>query len=152
MMQPLSANNSDISAYAAYSNKMTAGNEKAAKWGTNIDMGSLPSWSHEYVAENVLYTRSFLAANSEVMKDDGTIDLSAAGSTPLMIPQDIGSALNNAGAASAPSGSATPSADASAAPEASPVGAAASGNGASSLASPRVLVGAMVVLATFFAL
>jgi len=152
MMSSLSANNSDISAYATHVTQVTANDSKAAKWGGNIDMASLPEWSHSYVAENVLYTRSFLASNSEVMKDDGSIDLSAAGSTPLMIPQDIGAALNNAGApAPATPSPATPSAPASESP--APSGESENqSNGASSLASPQLLVGFFAIAATLFAL
>ena len=86
--------NSDVAAYKTYSEQKTAGNADAAKWGSNIDMGSMPEWAHEYVAENVMYTRTFLAANSEVIKDNGAIDLGAAGTTPLLIPQDLSDALN----------------------------------------------------------
>jgi len=52
-------------------------------------MGSLPEWSHQYVAENVLYTRSFLGINSETFKDDNLIDLSSMHATPLVLPKDL---------------------------------------------------------------
>jgi hypothetical protein len=91
---------SDVSAYASYTTKMTKNNTKAANWGGNIEMASLPTWSHPYVAENVLFTRVFLASNSEVLKDNGVIDLSTAGSTPLMIPQDVSAALSSAASSS----------------------------------------------------
>jgi len=157
MMSNMTASNPDIGAYATYSANQTAGNDKAARWGGNIDVASLPSWSHPYVAENVLYTRNFLASNTEVMKDDGSIDLSAAGTTPLMIPQDLAAAINNAGAAPNTSASAAPSSSSatSSSSSAKPSGSGSSSNlnsGASSMASPRILVGAVVVLATFFAL
>lgn len=117
-------------------------------------MASLPDWSHSLVAENVLFTRNFLAQNEEVIKDDGSIDLSAAGTTPLMIPMDVSAALNNAGAASAPSSSApAPTASSTDAP--ATTGASenlSNSNGASSLASPRALVALAAVVATFFAL
>jgi hypothetical protein len=135
---------------------MTVNNKRAANWGGNIDMASLPAWSHQFVADNVLFTRNFLASNSEVLKDNGFIDLSSAGSTPLMIPQDLSAALSNA----APSTSATPSAPVSAAtsmssyaPVSSSAGTAAGlSNGASSLASPKAVVGLFVAAATWFAL
>ncbi|TFK76487.1 hypothetical protein BDN72DRAFT_755376 [Pluteus cervinus] len=145
MMSSFIANNSDISAYASYTKDKTANNDQAARWGTNIDMGAMPEWSHQYVAENVLYTRNFLASNNEVLQGDGSIDLSSAGSTPLMIPQDISAALNNAAAPSASSASAS-SSSSSAAPSQT------SKNGASSMTASRVLVGAAVAFVTFFAL
>jgi len=113
-------------------------------------MASLPEWSHQFVAENVLFTRNFLASNSEVLKDNGFIDLSAAGSTPLMIPQDLSAALSNA----APSSPATPSASVSTgAPVPPPSGTAGKlSSGACSLASSGILVGLFVSVATFLAL
>lgn len=52
-------------------------------------MGALPEWSRQYVAENVLYTRSFLGINSETLKDDSSIDLSSMHTTPLVMPKDL---------------------------------------------------------------
>ncbi|KAF8077987.1 hypothetical protein FPV67DRAFT_1404851, partial [Lyophyllum atratum] len=152
MMQPLGASNPDIAAYASYTTKQTGTNLLASKWGGNIDLSAIPEWAQADTAENVLYTRNFLAANAEVLKEDGSIDLSNAGATPLMIPQDVSAALNNAAAAPAPS-SPPPSAATSAAP--TPSGESENqlqGNGASSLASPRAFVALFVVAATFFAL
>lgn len=136
---------------------MTANNTKAASWGGNIDMGSLPTWSHQYVAENVLFTRNFLASNSEVMKPNGFIDLSSASSTPLMIPQDLGAALSSASTTS-PAASSTPMSTATGASMSSHASASASGtaaglsSGASSLASPNAVVCLLVAVATWFAL
>jgi len=149
MLPQLSANNSDVSAYVAQSKKATEGNEQASRWGNNLDMSALPEWAQPLAAENVLYTRNFLAANGETLKEDGSVDLSAAATTPLMIPQDISASLNNAGAGDAAGSASASGSEAAAAPtDAS----AAATNGASSLASPRVLVGVAVALATFFAL
>jgi plastocyanin len=151
MLPKLSANNSDVSAHVANSNKVCEGNEKAAKWGSNIDMAALPEWAQPLAAENVLYTRNFIASNADTLKDDGSIDLSAAATNPMMIPQDIAASLNNAGAGGA-AGSPSASGSDSAAAQPTDATAAAAANGASSLASPRVLVGVVVALATFFAL
>jgi plastocyanin len=149
MLPQLSANNSDVAAFVAQTNKATEGHEQAARWGSNIDMSALPEWAQPLAAENVLYTRNFLAANAETLKEDGSVDLSAAATTPLMIPQDIAASLNNAGAGDAAGSPSSSASDAAAQPT---DGTAAAANGASSLASPRVLVGALVALATFFAL
>jgi hypothetical protein len=144
--------NPDVSAYATYTTAQTTNNAQAAKWGGNINLASIPEWAHPFVAENVLFTRNFLASNAEVMKEDGTIDLSAAGTTPLMIPQDISAALNNA--ASSPSSASAPAASTPATSETpAPSGESEnSSNGASSLASSKVLIAAVVVVSTFFAL
>lgn len=159
MMSSMAANDSDLSAYAAYSSNATASNNAAATWGTNFDMSALPAWSHSLFATNVLYTRAALAMNSEVLKADNSIDLSSVATTPLMLPMDITPALNAAAAAPASSAASTDAAATapapagaaatSAAPSASP---SAKSNGASAVASPRLLVGAAVVLATIFAL
>jgi len=150
-IQDLSASNPDLSAYAAYTTQQTANNTMASKWGGNIDISALPDWAHESAAENILYTRNFLAANAEVMAQDGSVDLGASGSTPLMIPQDVGAALNNAAPASAPSTSDPSSASAAPAATAS-ASTNQKNNGASSLASPRAFVAFFAAMATFFVL
>lgn len=149
MIPSLAADNSNIMAYASYTEAQT-GKTSAGKWGNNIDMGSLPDWSHEYIAENVMYTRNFLAANAEVLGDDGFVDLSAAGTTPLMIPQDLSVALGSAGPSSAPSPVAAPSAAATSDSPAAPSSTAAALNsGALSVSSPKVLLSLVAALATF---
>jgi len=155
MMPSLSANSSDVSAYASYTTQMTANNTRAASWGAHIDMASLPQWSHQYVAENVLFTRNLLASNPGVLKDNGFIDLSSASSTPLVIPQDVSAALSNASPSSSATPSASISADASVSTSShvSSTGTASGySNGARSLASPNIFVGLFVAVATFFAL
>jgi len=156
MMSSMAANDSSVAAMWSYTNNQTSGNNVASSWGGNIDMSSMPAWSHSMVAENVMYNRVFLANNNDVIKADGTVDLSAVGSSPLMIPQDITSVL-------ASNTTATPSSSASAyaaaststsntSPSSSP-GSAASTNGASSLRSPGALVALMAItVAAFFTL
>lgn len=145
MMQSLSANSSDVVAFAADSSKQTANNLAASKWGGNIDMAALPEWSHQYVAENVLYTRNFLAANAEVLKD-GAVDLGAAGTTPLMIPQDLTAALVNA--APSPPIVAFPTNTEAAAQTASTSATTGVASSGAVSVSPRFTVGVFVVLAT----
>jgi len=148
MIPQLSANNSDVSAFSAYTSNVTSGNDQASSWGSNIDMAGLPEWAQPLVAENVMYTRSFLAANSETLKEDGSVDLSSAATTPLVIPQDISAPLNNAGAGGA-AGTESGSTESAAA---QPTDAAAATSGASSLTSSRIFVGVVVALVTFFTL
>jgi hypothetical protein len=103
-----------------------------------------------------------LAANPDVLKDDGSVDLSNAGTTPLMFPQDLSAALSygsgygsdSTTTASTPAATAaaTAAASASSSPVASAGAANALSNGAISLSSPKILVGLMAALATFFAL
>ncbi|KAF9480126.1 hypothetical protein BDN70DRAFT_805805 [Pholiota conissans] len=152
MMQSIAANSSDVMGYAAFTQKSTAGNTAAATWGSNIDLASLPAWSHEFVAENVLYTRNFLAANTDVLQDDGTVNLGAAGSNPLMIPQDLAAALSSASPATTGSTSATTPAAAQNTPATSASAAAASApanSGALSMSSSKVVVGLVAAFATF---
>jgi plastocyanin len=151
MMQSLGANNSDVSAYASYTTKTTANNIRAAGWGGNIDMSSLPDWSRSFVAENVLYTRNFLASNSEVLQENGFIDLSTSGSTPLMIPQDISAVLANNVPATA-SSPATPSTPATTSAPTPNTGAENLSNGARSLMSSRGVFTLSFAVVTFFAL
>lgn len=153
MMPSIAANSSDVMAYATYTKTQTKGNTRAAGWGMNLDLAQLPEWSHQYVAENVLYTQNFLAANPEVLKDDGTVDLS--GNTPLMIPQDLNVALAAASAtpaaspaASTPAASATPAASQPAAN----AGSAPKSNGAISSSSSKMVVGLVAAVATLMML
>jgi plastocyanin len=155
-MQSIAANNSVVGGYAAYTAKQTEGNARAARWGGNIDMSQVPDWAAASVVENVLFTRNFLAKNPETLKDDGSIDLSSAGTTPLVIPQDIAAALAGTPASTAaPAGNTAP---APATPPATqetttpPPNAAGLSNSAMSGNSPRLLVAAMAVLATFMIL
>ncbi|KAG5353949.1 hypothetical protein J132_07547 [Termitomyces sp. J132] len=147
-MESISANNLEVGAYASYTSNQTTNNLAASEWGGSIDLSALPSWAHELVVENVLFTRTLLASNPEILKEDGTIDLSSTGSTPLMIPQDVGADLNNAAVIPSPS-TETPIATSEATAAITPT---ATGNGASSLASPRVFVALFAIAATFLAL
>jgi len=153
MMSSMAANDSSVAAMWSYTNNQTAGNNVASSWGSNIDMSSMPMWSHSLIAENVMYNRIFLANNDDVITGDGTVDLSAAGSSPLMIPPDITSALaSNASANTSASGYSSPSTSStSGASSSSSPSSASSTNGASSLRSPGVLVALMAVIATLFA-
>lgn len=154
-MRSLAAENPTIAGYADMTSKATANNTVAARWGSNIDMEALPTWAHELVAENVLYTRNFLAANPETITDDGRVDLGTAQDVPLAIPQDIAFALNSAGYNSDASSDASAKAPVTAASTSSadvpPLATAeglTAGGASATLASPKVLVAAMAVVAT----
>jgi hypothetical protein len=161
MMPAVMANDStgNMATYAAYTANQTAasGSKTASNWGANIDMANMPSWAYEAVVENVMFTRNVLAMNPDIINPDGTVSLNSVSSTPMMVPADVGSALaasssgsSSGSASSAPAGSSAASSSA-ASPSGSPVGASKS-NGAMSVASSKVLVGATVLVATFFAL
>lgn len=164
MMQSMAANDSDLSAYAAYSSNVTSNNDAAAKWGANFDMANMPDWSHSLMATNVLFTRAVLGMNKEVLQADGSTDLSSVASTPLMLPMDISQPLNAAASAPPSSDANAPASTPASTPAVTPAGAAGTdpaaaasqtttkSNGASSVASPRLLVAGVVVLATIFAL
>ncbi|EKM55394.1 uncharacterized protein PHACADRAFT_255995 [Phanerochaete carnosa HHB-10118-sp] len=157
MMPAMVANNSDLSAMAAYTNNMTQGNLQASMWGQNIDLAQMPDWSHEYVMQNVMYAQALIAENPDVIGSTGAIDMSAGGN-PIKFPMDITSAINNAGsgspsssAGSAPSSSA-PASSASASASASPSPAAGKSNGAGRTLASSALVGVAVIAASFLAL
>jgi plastocyanin len=138
MMPAAVSNSSDMAAMMAYTNTLTAGNDKAASWGSNIDLAQLPEWAHASALENVMYTRSFLGANPETLKDNGLIDMSD--DTPKTIPEDMAS-VNNA-VDSTGSASQTPSAP-SPVPSAPSGGAAGStkDNGVASTAASTAFLG-----------
>jgi len=162
MMSSMAANDSDLSTYAAYTMNTTSNNEAASSWGMGLDMSAFPDWAMPLVMENVMYTQNVMAMNPWAVASDG-MDLSGVGSQSLKLPMDA-AVLNAASAGpAAASASAAPSptpagadatsgtASASASPSSSS-GSGGSSNGASSVASPRFLVAAVVVLATIFAL
>lgn len=154
MMQDMMANNSDLKAYAAYTANATSG-KAGSNWGSGISLKDMPEWARPLAAENVLYTRSFLAMNSETVKEDGAIDLGNMANTPLMFPEDVGAAINAAG--SPTSGAVSESTDNTSTASSEPASQSSAAaenksNGASAVASPKVLVALMAVVATFFAL
>jgi hypothetical protein len=87
-----------------------------------------------------------LAANPDVLESDGTINLGSVGGNAT-IPPDITVALNaSAAATSYPAAMTTTPSEATATPSAKASGAAGH------LASPRVFLAAMAVVASLFAL
>jgi len=157
MMPSLAGQYASTQASMSYTANVTSNQSTAASWGMNIDMSSMPSWSQQYTAENVLYTRAVLAMNADMIGSDGSIDLSGMGSSPLMLPTDVAAAVNNAdnstssGSYGSPASSSPSGAASSPSPSASPVS-ASSQNGAGALSSPRVAVALVAVVAAFFAL
>ncbi|KZT11377.1 uncharacterized protein LAESUDRAFT_643145 [Laetiporus sulphureus 93-53] len=150
MMSSMLANSSTLAAMYAASNIQN--NSAAASWGDNMDMGAMPEWSQSLFAENVLYTRAFLAANPEVMKADGTIDMSASNGT-WVLPQDISQALSNSTtSASASSSTAAGASSTASSSSAMASTAAAATNGARSTAMSSGLVGVAAIAAVFLAL
>ncbi|KAI5123290.1 hypothetical protein M0805_009311 [Coniferiporia weirii] len=151
MMPSIANNNSDIAALAAYTQNLTSSSPVASTWGGSIDMANMPAWSYDVVAENVMYSRSFIAANPDIVQSDGSINLGAS-SAPLMIPQDLSNVLASSSSASsspsstgASSGSSTDSSTVSAA-SVTPT------SGASGLTASMALSGVVALVATFYAL
>jgi plastocyanin len=151
MMPSIAGQYPSTQAAMSYTANVTS-NSSSASWGMNIDMSSMPSWSQQYTAENVLYTRAVLAMNADMVGPDGSINLAGMGSSPMMLPTDVAAAAsNNAGSSyGSPASSSTPSSAASS-PSSSPVS-ASSKNGAGALSSSRVAVALVAVAAAFFAL
>jgi plastocyanin len=154
MASEMAKNDSDIAAMWSYMKNATKGNDAAAKWGGSFDMKGMDSSSQSEMVMNVMYTRSLLAMNKDIMKD-GKVDLSSYDKMPMMLPQDLSSSLNAAASGGSSSAAASSTAStATAAPSASTsaTSAGAISNGATSLASPRVLVAFMAIVTTLFAL
>jgi len=152
MMSSVLANDTtgNLTSYASYTSNLTAGSP-GANWGSDIDMSSMPDWSYDLVMANVMFTRNMLALNPSQVNADGSINLGAGGPSSMAVPYDIG---NLATASSSPS-AAGDVASASSTGSASATSSAttpANSNGAMSVTSSKVLVGAMVLAATFFAL
>jgi hypothetical protein len=96
MMPSLAGQYPSTQAAMSYASNVTANQSSAASWGMNIDMSGMPSWSQQYTAENVIFTRSFLGMNPETLGSDGSVDLSALGSSAVMVPTDVAASMNNA--------------------------------------------------------
>lgn len=146
------ANSSSMTAMQAYANMVTANNSAAAAWGSSMDMSAIPDWAQEAFAENVMFTRTFLAANPEVINDDGSVSLSNLNGAPMMIPQDITAVAASAAASSAPAVTAVATETSSTSAPASTAGAIKSSSGARSLKSSGFLVGVVALLGAIVAL
>ncbi len=139
----------------SYTNNVTAKQPNASMWGMNIDMGGMANWSQPYTADNVLFTRAFIAMNPETLQADGSVDLSGLASNPVMVPNDVAAALysNNADSSTSSSGygspasPSTPSSAAASASSSAVGGSKASSSGAGALSSPHVAVAVVAVLA-----
>ncbi|KAI0082707.1 hypothetical protein K474DRAFT_1702698 [Panus rudis PR-1116 ss-1] len=153
MMSSIIDSNPELAPMASYTNTSCANNTAAASWGSTIDMGSMESWTHKYVAENVMYVRQFMAANPDVITPDGGINMNS--NAPLVFPADL-AAVNNAGAApsssSSPAASAAPSASSAAPSSSSTAAGNANSNGAKSTAVSGGLLAVAAIAASFLAL
>jgi len=158
MMPSLAGQYPSTQAGMSYASNITANQSAAATWGGNIDMNGVPSWAQSYMAENILYTQSFLGMNPETLNSDGSVDLGPLGSNAIMLPTDVATAAraNNeddstSSSAAYPAASSTAS-SASATPSAAGDTSKSSSNGAGALSSPRAAVALVAVVAAFFAL
>jgi plastocyanin len=149
MMPAMAQNSSSMAAMSSYTNMMTMNNTMAANWGSGMDMSAMPSWAQSYMAENIMYTRTMIAANPDMMDSNGNINMNT--SSPMMVPPDITQAANNAANSSSSSSTSTATSSSSPSTSASPA-TAAKNNGARSLGSSGALVGFVAVLGAFLAL
>lgn len=131
---------------AAYQQNLTSNNTGAASWGSAINMYNMTSDQMTLMAENVMYTRTFLAANPEIVDSTGSVDLSKA-SGPFMVPQDISLIMSSAKDSSSVASGATSSAASGTDSSASTTPT----SGASKSGASMMLVGT-VALAALFAL
>lgn len=149
MMPTLASQYPSTNASWSYTSNITANNSAAANWGMNIDMGQMPNWTMQYMAENVLYSRLFLAENPETISPDGTVDLSPLANNAITVPMDIAANTQNNAQSGTPSSSPT-SSGATPTPSGGTSGALKSG--ASALDSPRIVVALVAVAVAIFAL
>jgi len=150
------AANPNLDKMRTYADNATKSSDPASQWGTGFDMSSVPQWAQESFVENVLYTRTWLAANPDVFQS-GDIDASLGGNPPV-VPQDITQvALNNSpdyGYGSNPSSSpAVPTTTNPVAPSPTSTGVSSSasltGNGATSAKSGITVVFAAIAAGFF---
>jgi plastocyanin len=134
----------------SYAANATSGNAVASGWGQGIDMSALPDWSRQVVAENVLYTQTFLAANKDAISADGQVDVGLGGNPPV-VPMDI-TMVAAANANSSTPVSSTPPAASSNAINPSNTAPAGQLSGATSVSRSGALVGFAALAAGFFLL
>jgi plastocyanin len=153
MMPMLTSQNPSTNASWAYTSNYTANNSAVANWAMDLDMSKMPTWAASYVAENVMYSQNFLAANPGTLSSDGTVSLSGLSNGTMTVPADIAAAArqNNAGSTT-PSYSSPAASGASPSPSATGSPSGALKNGAGALASPRIVVALVAVAAAAFAL
>jgi plastocyanin len=156
MMSSLASNDSATAAAWSSTSNYTGA---AASWGGSMDLTGMAGWAQNAMAQNVLFTRSIMAANPSAINADGQLDLSMIDPAQLMITPDVAAAAAASSQTTAASSAApVAAASASAAPAASSAAAAANNvagaakNGAGILASPRAAVAAVAAAAAFFAL
>ncbi|KLO06606.1 hypothetical protein SCHPADRAFT_837858 [Schizopora paradoxa] len=143
MMPTLVSNDSTTSAMNSYMQTVGQGSS-AENWGSSIDMSNMPSEAYSLIAQNVIYTRTFLAANPDYLQDDGSVNLGVSGA-PMMVPQDLATMPQVKDASSA---SSTPASAASSAAS-SPAGTAAAASGNSSGARGLAASSAVAALVAF---
>lgn len=152
MMPSLASQSPSTEAGMIYAQNVTSGHAAAAAWGSGIDLSTMPPWSQTYAAENILYFKSFLAMNPDTISDDGTVDLSALSTNPVMFPTDVAAAARVSDEPSTSSSAAAPESTSSGGSETPNTASSTGSNGAGALSSPRVAVALVAVVAAFFAL
>ena len=155
MMQQMVAANPDLGKMRDYADNATKSSDAASTWGTSFSMANIPDWAQESFVENVLHTRTWLAANPEAFKD-GNIDASLGGNPPVNPPDITQVALDSTpGYGSDPSpSSVTSTSTVVASPTSTGTGTSAnlSGNGAVSVTRSGVTVVLAAFAAGFFLL
>jgi plastocyanin len=150
MLPGIAANTSAVSTSWASTKNYTGA---ASTWGGSMDLSGMPGWAQSAMAENVLFTRSVMAANPSAITANGDINLGQIDLANMMIPADV-AALAAASAPASNSSSATSGTN-PAAPSSTPsssVNNAATTSGAGALASPRSAVALVAAAVMFFAL
>jgi len=152
MVSPLAKQYPSTNASWSYTSNLTANNSVAGNWGMNIDMSQMPNWSYPYIAENVMYSQAFLAANPETLSQDGSVNLGPLANGSMMVPQDVASAVRANNAQSGTPSSSPTSSSVTPTPSGTGTPSGALKSGASALASPRIVVALIAVAAAMFAL
>jgi len=150
MMSSMAATSADISAAMSATVKATEGSAVAQSWAGSMSMSGIPSYMYQPMLENVMYFRQFIAANPDIVSDDGTISLSNAGDSPLLFPQDISAALASTSSVTPAAAESSPAA-AAATPSSSVTASGSLSNGGS-VTAPGLFITFVAVVATFLAL
>lgn len=141
MMPQWAASNPDIATTLAYTQNLTAGTS-AAKWGSNIDVSGIDPMYHAGVANSVLLTRATIAANPDMVDENGVFRPTGN----VKIPEDLSSFLDTTDAygSSADPPASSSSASAAASPTATPNSASSVASSSFSVVAAFILVAAML--------
>ena len=137
---------------AAAQQNATSDVPMAASWGSSINMANMSTDNAMLMAENVMYTRTFLAKNKEVFNDDGSVNMAKVVGN-FAVPEDLANVMKDASPQSSTSADSSSASSGSASSSSSAPSTSATKSAAGrTVAVSSSLAGVVALGAAFFAL